>query len=543
MRLAIPLLASASLAAAASPSLTAIVLPQAFADIYGAKCLDGTPPALYIHPGSDKSTFVVFEEGGGWAFDVTPALTVRALFSRAAGGLGSSNGIITNKSTTTVGGLLSTDPAINPRFSNATLVFVHYCDGSSGTSYQAAPLPAPPGLLADLAARNISAPAQVWLRGRANLRATIAYLLSELGMASASTLLLTGGSAGATAVFAGLEFVKGWLPPTLRLLGAPDAGFFLDLPRADNSSDYWYRSCFQAADEVWGGSAAGTVSSPACLAAYKGEPWKCYLAEYAAPFITTPLLLSNSALDMWGLGNVLRLGCIPTMDNKTYNKMAPCAPPQWAQLQGWRAAFHQRLLPLLAARPTTSAFVVDCFVHEINVDYCSSQSLPNCRGWAKYLAAPFGGGGAGALLQHAVGQWVDAALAGAAQLPSWVDESQYPSELRAFFLRCFSCSWTRPHTHGPHTQLFPPALSQTIRAATTRLGGEARGQAPHLKKMNFLKPSHGHSLDTRLLAAAASRPLELPAAHSSGIKKYARPPLSSSRAGSLPPRRTSRLGP
>jgi hypothetical protein len=34
-----------------------------------------------------------------------------------------------------VGGLLSTDPAVNPRFAtNASFVFAHYCDGSSFTS-------------------------------------------------------------------------------------------------------------------------------------------------------------------------------------------------------------------------------------------------------------------------------------------------------------------------------------------------------------------------------------------------------------------------
>ena len=27
----------------------------------------------------------------------------------------------------------------------------------------------------------------------------------------------------------------------------------------------------------------------------------------------------------------------------------------------------------------------------MNVDYCSGQTLPNCRGWAKYKIAPSGG--------------------------------------------------------------------------------------------------------------------------------------------------------
>jgi hypothetical protein len=292
---------------------------------------------------------------------------------------------------------------------------MHYCDGASYSSYKKDPIPAPPALL-----RNATAPKQIYLRGRANLRAVVNYLLSELGMAEASTLILSGGSAGATGVFLGLDFVAQWLPPGLRLLGAPDAGFFLDLPRANNASDYWYRECFEAADAVWGGGSAGTLSSPACLAAAGSEPWRCYLPEFSLPFIKTPLLVSNSAIDMWGLLNVLGLGCIPTMNNQSFNHFSPCNPAEWALLQGWWASFHNKLTPAL---DTTrhSAWIASCFVHEINVDYCSSQSLPNCRGWAKYqVAQSAGGGGPATTLQQATGQWVDAVKAGAA-LPSWVD--------------------------------------------------------------------------------------------------------------------------
>ena len=104
---------------AASPPLTATVLPPSYVSKFGAACLDGTAPAIYTHLGADASTWGVFLEGGGWCFDVTPEATVKSCFGRAAGGLGSSNGITTNKSTTNIGGILSTDvrfqPAAPPR--------------------------------------------------------------------------------------------------------------------------------------------------------------------------------------------------------------------------------------------------------------------------------------------------------------------------------------------------------------------------------------------------------------------------------------------
>lgn len=274
-----------------------------------------------------------------------------------------------------IGGLLSTDPAVNPRFYNASLVFVHYCDGASFSSFAANPIPAPPELLA----ANASAPKQIFMRGRANLQAVVNYLLLELGMARASTLILSGGSAGATGVFLGLDFVAGWLPPGLRLLGAPDAGFFLDLPRASNASDFWYRQCFEAADAVWGGGAAGTLSSPACLAAAGAEPWRCYLPEFSLPFLKTPILVSNSAIDMWGLLNVLGLNCVPTMNNASFNHFSPCGPAQWELLQGWWAAFHAKLAPALNSR-NHSAWIASCFVHEINVVRLqTAPSIPRPR--------------------------------------------------------------------------------------------------------------------------------------------------------------------
>ena len=365
---------------------------------------------------------------------------------------------------------MSDDPAVNPHFFNASLIFMHYCDGSSYSSYRPDPIPRPADLDASLAriraergadffdyegAPAGAAPAQIWMRGRANLQAVVAYLLQNLGMAGAAELIVSGGSAGGTGVYLGLDYIRGWVPAGMRVAGNPDAGFFLDLPRA-GGNDTWYRDCFAAAAPVWNGS---DIASPACVAANGAEPWKCYLPEYSLPFIETPMLVSNSPIDMWGLGNILDLGCIPTMDNKTYNKMTPCDPAHWQLLQQWFDAFSLRLNALLAASPTSrSAFIPSCFVHEINVDYCSGQSLPNCRGWAKYIVAPSSGtAGAPTTLQQATAQWAanlfanyDAALAAgkraaaahaegrvlapaAGATTQWVDGYRYPNNPSCYY--------------------------------------------------------------------------------------------------------------
>lgn len=88
------LLLALALLAPAAAQLRGFVLPQTFADTFGAKCLDGTPPAFAIAPGASNSSFIVFLEGGGWCSDVTVNGTISNCFGRAAGGGGSSNGCV-----------------------------------------------------------------------------------------------------------------------------------------------------------------------------------------------------------------------------------------------------------------------------------------------------------------------------------------------------------------------------------------------------------------------------------------------------------------
>lgn len=56
-----------------------------------AKCLDGTPPALYVHEGSEKDKFLIFLEGGGFCQGETQADTLEQCYQRSKTMLGSSN--------------------------------------------------------------------------------------------------------------------------------------------------------------------------------------------------------------------------------------------------------------------------------------------------------------------------------------------------------------------------------------------------------------------------------------------------------------------
>ena len=53
-------LALVALAPLAAASLTARILPQEFADSFGAKCLDGSPPAIYFKLGAPGAPYILF---------------------------------------------------------------------------------------------------------------------------------------------------------------------------------------------------------------------------------------------------------------------------------------------------------------------------------------------------------------------------------------------------------------------------------------------------------------------------------------------------
>ena len=133
---------------------------------------------------------------------------------------------------------------------------------------------------------------------------------------------------------------------------------------------------------------------------------RCFLQQIASPFIETPFFVSNSAYDMYQILNELQLGCVPS--NASVAGEPPCSPQQMQRFQEYRVAQLAALGPTLA-NPTTGAWIPSCFVHEMNVDYCSTQSLPNCRGWNLYAVAPFGGAPA-LSLGAAVTLWYDATM-------------------------------------------------------------------------------------------------------------------------------------
>jgi hypothetical protein len=226
-----PAIAAAPVAAAPARELTAtadnaVQMIVLHGDKHAA-CLDGSPYAFYIKPGSTDSFTIGIHGGecspfillptpsdrrfiwlacllaGGWAYREEDAL------ERSKNGLG----------TSTLWNL--TDCFNPPAFScyglnnNCTQVFMPYCDGSSFTSYRKDPWPVP------------NSTALLHFRGKMNFERTIDILERDWGLGKAKDVVLAGGSAGGLSTYLHLDRLAERLPAAV-VVGAPVAGYFLD---------------------------------------------------------------------------------------------------------------------------------------------------------------------------------------------------------------------------------------------------------------------------------------------------------------------------
>ena len=104
-------------------------IPAAVADKFGAKCLDGTPPTYDVSLNKSSSQWVLFLEGGGWCYGATVAAATTSCASRGGAQWPPSSGAAYDGSImgtegraprehggAAIGGIMSSDPAINPDF-------------------------------------------------------------------------------------------------------------------------------------------------------------------------------------------------------------------------------------------------------------------------------------------------------------------------------------------------------------------------------------------------------------------------------------------
>lgn len=357
----------------------------------GGVCLDGTPPAYYYAPGSDSGSrsWLIFLKGGGWCMDEF------ACRHRSEGLEGGTSKL---KATQQLGGMLSSDPLVNPTFAHFHRAYLWYCDGSMFTSDREAPL--------------VVGNSTVWLRGRRVLSALLRALLGK-GLGDATQVLLAGHSAGGLAATIHADAVSAMLPPSARLKAVSVSGFFLLHPGGHEVSGggvrdrIWLRAMRGAFElhEARSGVASNCVGARAA-----GDAWRCFFANESVVTTTTPLFLLGSSLDSWQMANVWRADQTCTRSCFAHRSCATADVRD--RLEAFSRAFVRDLSRAggWLHRRGNGAFVHTC---------CEHDAYKSDAAWSTYAVG-------GVTMREAVQRWWEAP-----RDATPAAHTQLPCELRA----------------------------------------------------------------------------------------------------------------
>lgn len=242
------------------------------------------------------------------------------------------------------------DPVANPLFHNWTRVALMYTDGSSQTSDRSEPIVVP------------GVPAPIYYRGARIVKAVIANLLAS-GLSAATDVVVTGCSAGGLSTYLHADRWAAALPPTARFAAMADSGFFLDFNATGSNLTYTERMIWTFQN--------GNITAmlpPACLALYPpSEGWRCFMAQYIAPHIQSPLFMIQSYHDSYQV-----------------EAIAQVLPNATAAINAYGALLASTIADVQAANPRLGGAIDACYHH-------CSRNL-----WEQmFFANATGGGGAG----------------------------------------------------------------------------------------------------------------------------------------------------
>jgi len=353
------------------------------------KCLDGSPGGYYLRTGSQSNKFLIYFEGGGWCYDQRCASASRSgtlddCSSRSRGTSGSSNRWTNTRSYSY--GMLSSSSRENPVFHNWNLVYMPYCDGTSW--------------LGDLNQPVSHKGSSLYFRGKKILDEVIAELLSTTSLGnSGAEVVVSGGSAGASAVYYHADYMKSLLPRAT-FSAAPDAGFFLDLP------DYTGTDCWPNQMRSMLEVANGTGSlHKGCLERFPNQGSKCMFPEYYADIIDSRFFIINSFYDNSEMWYTLGMTCCPA--GCSGYPTCRSNEPQMVEFRKLKEQ-HEKAWEPLVKKSGNGVWAISCITHTM------TSWVFTDREWS----VPSGG-------QHtiaaALGDWVDG------KTVDWQDSVEWPN--------------------------------------------------------------------------------------------------------------------
>lgn len=253
-------------------------------------------------------------------------------------------------------GITGFNSSINTVTYNWNKIFIGYCDGASYSGHVQKAVNVPN--TADF----------IHFKGRFILDALYDTFLTEYEMNNASSVIISGTSAGGLAVYLHADYLHEKIvahsitlkPP--RITAVPDAGFFMNLPSI--TGEYLYTPVYQ---NVFKMQQVSDSVNDACIRYYstKNETWKCFFAQYTLPFIKTEIFIANSLVDNWQGYNIMGITeCDPTAPNDCSDEVA-------TYLNDYRLKeLEESSLKTFLKRPDAGAWLCECWVHPLlNWDY------------------------------------------------------------------------------------------------------------------------------------------------------------------------------
>jgi len=245
-----------------------------------ARCMDGTMGGYYFRKGAASNKWVLNLQGGG------ECVTSTRCAEKALTNLGSSKHFPATFTFWDEAAVHLSDVSCyaNPGLCEYNQVYLPYCSQDLWSGQRTAPSNATFGF---------------FFSGHHVLSAVVDDLVANRGLADASTLVLTGTSAGGFGVYLNVDWLAARLP-TASVVGAPIAGFeFYAWPYQGPGHTSSSLADFRRA--AMGGGAYNKLwnatVSPACGAAYPSEPGACLLPAFLYEHLAAPLFIMEAQSD------------------------------------------------------------------------------------------------------------------------------------------------------------------------------------------------------------------------------------------------------
>lgn len=244
-----------------------------------AVCNDGTKGGYYFSPASlaeADDTFVIHLPGGGQCYD-EDSCNERWKFKSIS--MSSTNFPATKYKK----GFMDNSMKKTP-FWSANKVMLGYCSSD--------------GYMGDAAASE-----ETWgwhFRGQQLVLAMVRDLIRNHRLSSTSTIVFSGGSAGARGVMVLIDLlVADYFPKGSKVLGFLDSPYYIDVP----SFSPLYKGFQYEESMKYKHMNTKNIISPECAAVYPddSEQWKCQFGQYRMPFVKTSYFLISSQYDSYQL--------------------------------------------------------------------------------------------------------------------------------------------------------------------------------------------------------------------------------------------------